>query len=47
MENKMVYYKEAVEFRHLIFEPVSQGRVHCHIANLKLNQRVSVDEAPV
>jgi hypothetical protein len=44
--NKILYYKETVECRHVIFWPVRQGRVHCHTANLEPNQRVSIDEVP-
>jgi hypothetical protein len=43
VQNKILYYKETVECRHLIFWPGSQRRVHCHTANPEPNRRVAVD----
>jgi hypothetical protein len=39
LENNIVYYK-TLECQHLIFWSVSQGRVHCHTAELEPNQSV-------
>jgi hypothetical protein len=46
MENKIVYYKETIECQHVIFWLVSQASVHCHIAKLEPNRRVTADEVP-
>jgi hypothetical protein len=40
LENKIVYYKETFECQHLIFWPVSQWRVHCHLS-FKYEENVS------
>jgi hypothetical protein len=43
LENKIMYYQEIVECRHLIFWPGSYGRVHYHTAKFEPNRRVSID----
>jgi hypothetical protein len=47
LENKTVCCKETVECWHLIFWPVSQGRVYYHTAKLKANWRVTIDWVPL
>jgi hypothetical protein len=47
VENKIVYYEEIVECRHLIFWSRSQRRVHCHTAKPESNRRVTVDRVPL
>jgi hypothetical protein len=42
LENKIVHYKEIVQYQHLIFWPVRQGRFHCNTAKLEPNQRNSI-----
>jgi hypothetical protein len=43
LENRTMYYEEAVECRYLICWPGSQRRVHYHTAKLEPNRRVSID----
>jgi hypothetical protein len=43
VENKIVYYKDTVECRYVIFWPGNQRRVHCHTAKLEPNQSVATD----
>jgi hypothetical protein len=47
VENKIVYYKETVERRYLIFWPGNQRRVHRHTAEPDSNQRVPVGRVPL
>jgi hypothetical protein len=42
VENKIVYFKETMECLHLIFSARIQRRVHCHTAELDLNQRITM-----
>jgi hypothetical protein len=42
VENKIACY-EKMECLYLIFWPGSQRRVHCHIAELELNRRVTIN----
>jgi hypothetical protein len=47
LENKIVYYKEAMEHLYLIFWRENQRRVHCHAEKLELNWRVSIHWVPL
>jgi hypothetical protein len=47
MKNKTVFKKKTVEYQHLIFQPGSQRRVHCHTIKPEPNQRVSINQVPL
>jgi hypothetical protein len=47
VENKIVYYKDTTDSRHLIFWPESQRRVHRHTAEPEPNRRVPVGRVPL
>jgi hypothetical protein len=45
VKNKILYYKETVKCRHLIFWPESQRMAQCLTAKPELNQRVTIKSA--
>jgi hypothetical protein len=44
LENTIVYYKQTLECRHLIYWPIRQQRVNCHTETLEPTWSVSIDE---